>query len=195
MSIFDVEKQLVFYGAYHSNKTNVFIHKIFVPLIVWSFQVMISSLPTPAFFPAYTVNYGEYLSFQFNWAAVMGIVYLAYYYTLVPSAAFLYTPQMTLSVLNATAFARSTEHVQLAAGLHAVAWVAQFLGHGLAEKRAPALLDNLLGAVVLAPFFVHLEMLFDMGFYPTLHKRVQNGVGKELVRLRTADAQKKRKEL
>jgi uncharacterized membrane protein YGL010W len=29
--------------------------------------------------------------------------------------------------------------------LNAVSWVAQFLGHGLAEGRAPALLDNLLG--------------------------------------------------
>ena len=28
-------RQLVFYGAYHSNKTNVIIHIICVPLIVW----------------------------------------------------------------------------------------------------------------------------------------------------------------
>lgn len=27
--------QLVFYGAYHSNKTNVLIHIVCVPLIVW----------------------------------------------------------------------------------------------------------------------------------------------------------------
>lgn len=33
------------------------------------------------------------------------------------------------------------------------AWIAQFVGHGVYEGRAPALLDNLLQALVLAPFF------------------------------------------
>lgn len=35
--------------------------------------------------------------------------------------------------------------------LHVLSWIAQFLGHGLAEKRAPALLDNLVGGL----FFFH----------------------------------------
>jgi uncharacterized membrane protein YGL010W len=28
--------------------------------------------------------------------------------------------------------------------VHGIAWIAQFIGHGFAEGRAPALLDNLL---------------------------------------------------
>jgi uncharacterized membrane protein YGL010W len=55
---------------------------------------------------------------------------------------------MILSVLTATAFARKPDGINQAALLHAGSWVAQFLGHGLAEKRAPALLDNLLGGKV-----------------------------------------------
>lgn len=57
----------------------------------------------------------------------------------------LYLPQATLSLLTATAFAHRGDAVQIAAAVHALCWIAQFLGHGLAEKRAPALLDNLLG--------------------------------------------------
>lgn len=61
-----------------------------------------------------------------------------------------------------------------------VCWTGQFIGHGVFEKRAPALLDNLIQAFVMAPFFVLLEVLylqilfsqilfsFCMVFYPSL---------------------------
>lgn len=75
--------------------------------------------------------------------------------------------------------------------LNVVAWIAQFLGHAFAEKRAPALLDNIAGAFVLAPFFAHLETLFSMGYRPELYKRIQNGVGMEIARFKKEEAQKK----
>lgn len=37
-------------------------------------------------------------------------------------------------------------------------WVAQFLGHGVFEKRAPAVLDNLVQAIFMAPLFVIMEV-------------------------------------
>lgn len=52
---------------------------------------------------------------------------------------------MALSLLTATSFAYRQNGVKNAAILHAVSWIMQFIGHGVAEKRAPALLDNLLG--------------------------------------------------
>jgi uncharacterized membrane protein YGL010W len=68
----------------------------------------------------------------------------------------LYAPQLALSLLTATAFSRNPDHITQAAILHAVSWVAQFLGHGLAEKRAPALLDNLLGG--MSPYVLFQQM-------------------------------------
>lgn len=82
--------------------------------------------------------------------------------------------------------------MKTAGAFHAFSWIMQFIGHGVAEGRAPALLDNLLGAVVLAPFFVHLEMLFAIGYNPGLHKRVQNNVGKAIAQFRREEAEKKR---
>ena len=119
---------------------------------------------------------------------------------------------MLVSLLTATAFSYRGDAIKIAAGLHAFSWVAQFFGHGVHEKRAPALLDNLIGgtfvassslpfhstydtslaAVVLAPFFVHLELLFGMGYKPAMHKRITNEIGKEITRIRTAEGQKKR---
>lgn len=47
-------------------------------------------------------------------------------------------------------------------------------------------------AVVLAPFFVHLEVLYKFGYKPELHKRINNEIGKEVTKIRKAEGQKRR---
>ncbi|KAI0080700.1 DUF962-domain-containing protein [Panus rudis PR-1116 ss-1] len=192
MSIFDVKKQLTFYGAYHNNPTNVSIHMLFVPTILWSAQVFLAFAPVPSFFPQLHYKINDYLEFDLNWTVFFMALYLAYYYALEPVAAFLYTPQMILSVLSAIAFAHKPDALNYAIPLHVVAWIAQFAGHGLAEKRSPALLDNLIGAIVLAPFFVHLELLFKIGYRPDFHKALVNDIGKEIARVKKIEGDKRR---
>jgi len=46
----------------------------------------------------------------------------------------------------------------IALGIFTASWIAQFIGHGVFEGRAPALLDNLVQALFLAPFFVWMEV-------------------------------------
>ncbi|KAL1732728.1 hypothetical protein EV714DRAFT_247242 [Schizophyllum commune] len=197
-SLFDVKAQLTFYGAYHSNKVNVGIHMIFVPTIMWTAFVMTSTLPTPSFFPDFHYKINDYLAFSSSWPTVYAIVVAAYYFTLDPVAAFLYLPQMALSLLSATRFAETSgniaglDHFHLALALHVTSWLFQFAGHGLAEGRAPALLDNLLGAIVLAPFFVHIEELFVLGYRPQLHKELNNAIGVEITRIRKAQGDARR---
>ncbi|KAI0068963.1 DUF962-domain-containing protein [Artomyces pyxidatus] len=190
--LFDVRKQLTFYGAYHSNSTNIAIHVVCVPLLIWTFQVLACDIPVPSSFPNIHYTFNDYLAFDFNFTFIQAALYLAYYYALEPTAAFLYTPQMILSVLTAQSFAHKADHVTIAAVVHGVCWIAQFIGHGVAEKRAPALVDNLLGAVVLAPFFVHLEVLFALGYRPEMHKQLKNDVGVEIARIKKIEGDKKR---
>jgi uncharacterized membrane protein YGL010W len=47
-------------------------------------------------------------------------------------------------------------------------------------------------AVVLAPFFVHLEILFALGYRPEMHKQLNNEIGKEITKLRKAQGDKRR---
>ncbi|KAF8631181.1 hypothetical protein AX15_002516 [Amanita polypyramis BW_CC] len=161
-----------------------------------TFQVFASKLPLPSSVPAVHYEINNYLVFSLNVPAIHYVLYILYYFMLEPVAALLYLPQMTLSLLTATAFSRGSAHITQAAILHAVSWIAQFIGHGFAEKRSPALLDNLVGAtptaVVLAPFFVHLEILFKLGYRPDMHRRINNGVAKEIVRFRKLEGDKKR---
>jgi len=118
----------------------------------------------------------------------------------------MYAPQQIAFLLTATDISGDPKNIRLALALHAASWIAQFYGHGVHEGRAPALLDNIVGgmflwlyihitlslssslALFLAPFFVHLEMLFELGYFPGLHKRVQNGVGVEIAKFRREKA-------
>jgi 2-hydroxy fatty acid dioxygenase len=47
-------------------------------------------------------------------------------------------------------------------------------------------------AVVLAPFFVHLEILFMLGYRPEMHKRLKNEIGKEILKIKKSEGEKKR---
>ncbi|KAL1141520.1 hypothetical protein V6Z11_A11G035700 [Gossypium hirsutum] len=72
-------------------------------------------------------------------------------------------------------------HVVLVSQL--LCWTGQFLGHGMFEKRAPALLDNLVQAFLMAPFFVLLEVLrslFGYEPYPGFHMLVNAKIKAEI---------------
>ncbi|KAJ8592095.1 DUF962-domain-containing protein [Rhizopogon salebrosus TDB-379] len=213
LSLFDVRKQLTFYGSYHSNPVNILIHIFGVPALLWSALVLLTRTPNPAFLPEVHYAFNEYFVFDMNVPAVLTAFYLVYYLILEPIAALLYAPQMVLTLLTATAYAYRPGGMRDAIIIQVISWIAQFLGHGLAERRAPALLDNILGgrspiphqfmrifyyysslsALVLAPFFVHLELLFMLGYRPSLHKQLQNDIGVEIARIRKEQGNKRRR--
>lgn len=74
----------------------------------------------------------------------------------------------------------------VAIGVHVVSWLVQFVGHGIFEGRAPALLDNLVQAIFLAPFFVWLEILFALGYRPELKSRLDNAIQKEIAKFKAS---------
>lgn len=72
----------------------------------------------------------------------------------------------------------------VAGGIFTVAWILQFIGHGKFEGRAPALLDNLMQALLLAPLFVWLELLFFFGYRRELQARVEKKVEKNIAQFK-----------
>ena len=72
----------------------------------------------------------------------------------------------------------------IAIGVHIVSWLVQFIGHGVYEGRAPALLDNLVQAIFLAPFFVWLEILFAFGYRPELKARLDTSIKAEVAKFK-----------
>lgn len=78
----------------------------------------------------------------------------------------------------------------IAIGVHVFSWIAQFIGHGFFEGRAPALMDNLVQAIFLAPLFVWLEILFAFGYRPELKSRLNESVEKEITKFNEEKAAK-----
>jgi uncharacterized membrane protein YGL010W len=73
----------------------------------------------------------------------------------------------------------------IAIGVHILSWIVQFIGHGVFEGRAPALLDNLIQAIFLAPFFVWLEILFALGYRPELKSRLDHAIEQEVAKFKS----------
>ncbi|KAF2436492.1 DUF962-domain-containing protein [Tothia fuscella] len=174
----DLEKQLKFYGAYHHNKVNIGIHVACVPLIMATSFLLASNspnLPVPDYIPTIP-------NLPINLGTVAAFLYGSLYILMEPVAGALLFPfimggaaagNYLLSTYGATAS-------YWAGALNIVSWIAQFVGHGKYEGRAPALLDNLVQALFLAPFFVWFEVLFSLGYRPDLKARLDKAVDEEI---------------
>lgn len=121
-----------------------------------------------------------------NLGTIFALLYTALYLLLEPVAGF----ALSAFCLAGTAYSNylKTQNpsttFQVALGCHIVAWIAQFVGHGAFEHRAPALLDNLVQAIFLAPLFVWLEVLFQLGYRPELQARVEKRIQQEIAKFR-----------
>ncbi|KAE9373398.1 DUF962-domain-containing protein [Stipitochalara longipes BDJ] len=178
----DLEKQLRFYGAYHHNPVNIGIHMTCVPLILAFGLLLATNSPTLIPLP-------EWLTIPnlpLNLGTLGAIFYSGFYILLEPVAGSILLP----IIIGWTAYANHLTTTipstinKAAIAVQIVSWIAQFIGHGVYEGRAPALLDNLVQALVLAPFFVFMEALFHFGYRPELQKRVSDAVEKEIKKVK-----------
>ncbi|KAF2835569.1 DUF962-domain-containing protein [Patellaria atrata CBS 101060] len=182
----NLEKQLVFYGSYHHNPVNVGIHMLFVPMILMTGILLGSNLPEIPFPSALTIP-----NLPPNIGTIVAAHYAILYILMEPVAGAMLAPL----IIGGTAYAnylRMTYGVTAnywAAGINIASWIAQFIGHGKYEGMAPALLDNLVQALFLAPFFVWFELLFALGYRPELKARLDNAVEQELKKLKDSKKQ------
>lgn len=163
------EDSLAFYGAYHNEEINKFIHIVCVWPILYTALLFLHYAPTPSILanviPDYTVN----------WSTVVAVFYALYYFVVEqPGIA---GPLASALVVNGyfltqNIVAKYPDAWKISIIIHIGCWAAQIYGHQVHEKRAPAFLDNLLQAIVMAPLFVLLEVLFIFGYRRDLQERV-----------------------
>jgi uncharacterized membrane protein YGL010W len=179
---FDLEKQVTFYLSYHDNKVNQWIHLACIwPIFVSGLMILAHTQPlveTPVWLAS--LPYGEFA--VLNYSAVMAGIYMLWYIALdafagslgaaIISTCFLFANYFVIE--GAKALGVHSMHVTLA--IHATAWILQFIGHGVFERRKPALFDSLDQALITAPMFVLLEILFPLGYRPELYQRVTKQV-------------------
>jgi len=182
----DLEKQLCFYGSYHHNNVNIAIHMVFVPLILVTSLLLVSNIPIAIPLPSFlTIP-----NLPLDVATIGAILYSGFYILLEPVAGSIVTP----AIIGWTAYSHHLlatvpeSSNKISTVVFVISWICQFIGHGAFEGRAPALLDNLVQALVLAPFFVWMELLFILGYRPELKARVEKQVEKEIARVKVEKA-------
>ncbi len=172
MGVFDLEEQFSFYRAYHFNRVNVLIHCIFVPIILFTSIALLSLGTLGSFVPGTSV--------YFNLGTLMAAGFSAFY-ILLDSFGFIVAPALVGLSFKFTEWIRTVpDAIPYSIGLFVFAWIVQFIGHGIYEKRAPALLDNLVQALVLAPYFVFFEYMFALGFRKEVKKKMDKLALKKL---------------
>ncbi|KAJ9066828.1 hypothetical protein DSO57_1005790 [Entomophthora muscae] len=173
-----LESQLVFYGSYHRNKINIITHIICVPFILWSAEVALGklSLEIGTFKPLPLNDFVVTLDLPF----LASLLYSVYYISLDAIPGLIYTPILLAMSHHASLYSKLSHSGYTALYIHVVCWIAQFLSHGFAEKRAPALIDGFFQAITLAPFFVFYEVLFYFGFRKDLQKRINERISRNL---------------
>ncbi|SCU84563.1 LAFA_0D10660g1_1 [Lachancea sp. 'fantastica'] len=160
---FDLTTQLAFYKRYHSNDTNVQIHAVFVPLILYSSMVILHKVELGA---GWTLTH------------VLAVVFASYYVALDLRAGTLAASILAITVRKIDSGALNIP-VNWALLIFTTGWVAQFMGHGVFERQRPALLDNLVQGLVTAPFLILFELLFALGLYKSLQLEILQQVARK----------------
>ncbi len=157
--------QMCVYAAYHRNPTNRFIHYIFVPAIVWTLMVALDLVPLGTL-------YGVNITLAFPIVGALLLWYLALDLALGIASVAVFTVLMVSAIQMNVNLASTRLSLLIAGGLFVASWIFQFIGHGVWEKRRPALVDNLF-QVFVAPMFLVSEVAFALGMKKTLQAEVE----------------------
>lgn len=142
------------YGRYHRNPVNIIIHLIFIPIITLTFFLMFDYLSFKILDLKFNIFYIIYLF----WVPIY--IYTDFITGFITSAMYpilyFYTKQINCEILGLS-------YIHSIILLHIFAWIIQFIGHGVFEKRKPALMDNPI-LMFNAPVFVLIEILYWLGY-------------------------------
>jgi len=155
---------MAFYSAYHQESRNVWTHVTFVPVITYSFFLMLTYVPitTVAGLPitGATVFAGIMLFYYFTLDTFFAIICGALFFVL------LWLAEMTTEL-------GLIDCLLIFAVCQIVGWGAQIYAHYGFEGSKPAFLENIQQALLSAPIFVVADVMFHFGFRPEKRRAVR----------------------
>lgn len=192
MTVLNLEDELLFYKQYHYNHTNVAIHMVFIPMILFTYILAFNYLTIPfdyavtildSWFGIHDLKTIEKIAPYLNLGSLLAVGY-SLFYCLLDYFGFLVTPLIVFVAIYGKYYTMTyletsysiTQILSAIMFVNTVSWIFQFIGHGVFEKRKPALLDSLVQALVLAPFFVVFEIAFFFGFRKDLEVNLERRV-------------------
>ena len=149
----EVDRWLGNYSEDHRNPTNVLIHWICVPLIVWTVVALLWVIPVPAM-----------LGRPGLWAGAAMVAALSFYLRLsrpLGGAMLLLFVLLGLITEGLYRVLGPGLLLALAIGVFVLAWIAQFIGHNI-EGRRPAFLTDLV-YLLIGPAWIAAKVMRKFG--------------------------------
>ena len=171
-------KFFIAYGEFHNDKINKVIHLVCIPLLSFSLFALLQFLNYRFLFVGtyFEVNIAS-LFFYFISILYLNVnLYVAVLTIFWNFSFFLLGKIIYIQSLKKN---YSNEYFQVMLTIHIFSWIFQFIGHGIFEKRAPALFDNIL-LIFNAPFFVTAEILKDYGWKKKEFKIIDEIIKKKI---------------
>jgi uncharacterized membrane protein YGL010W len=141
------------YSEDHRNPTNILIHWICVPLILWTVMALLWVVPVPAA-----------IGRPGLWAGVAMFAAMMFYLRLSRTLAFGMFAAFVLLGLITEGLYRTLGPVQLmwlAIGVFVLAWIAQFVGHQIEGKRPSFLTD--IAYLLVGPAWIVAKLMRKIG--------------------------------
>jgi len=195
---FDLRSQFIFYASYHNHPVNVLIHLFCIWQLLWTGLALLHFTPSLAVYEipdCVSQGLPMFSQLKVNLPLLVTLIYVVTHTGMDPVAGgvsalltvLLYF--LTGFLVDSTAAVYGYPLLQVLIGLHIFLWIAQFVGHGLFERRAPALLDSLDQAFITAPLFVILEIFFFFGYRRNFYKEAMIEVEKNISEFRKLKSQ------
>jgi len=149
----EVERWLGNYSEDHRNPTNILIHWICVPLILWTVIALLWTVPVP-----------ESIGRAGLWAGVAMFSAMMFYLRLSRTLAFGMLAVFVLLGLVTEGLYRVLGPVNLmwlAIGVFVAAWIAQFVGHRIEGKRPSFLTD--VAYLLIGPAWIVAKIMRKLG--------------------------------
>ena len=149
----EVDRWLGNYSEDHRNPTNILIHWICVPLILWTVIALLWVVPVPAA-----------IGRPGLWAGVAMFAAMMFYLRLSRALAFGMLAAFALLGLTTEALYRTLGPLPLmwlAIGVFVLAWIAQFLGHKIEGKRPSFLTD--MAYLLIGPAWIVAKLMRKFG--------------------------------
>lgn len=159
-----IEERMAGYSAYHRHPKNKLTHFFGVPMVYYSPLIALGWVQIPAFgmqisliWPVFAAVMIWYFTLDLMLASLMAVISAPIVYTCWQASLLPFNESLTLVIV-----------------INIVGWAIQLIGHYF-EGRRPALVDNLLQAL-MAPLFLIAEVLFHFGIRKELEKDVMEKV-------------------
>jgi uncharacterized membrane protein YGL010W len=160
------------YATYHRDRRNIATHLVGVPMIVLAVALLLA--------PGGLRVAGVGLS----WAWAAWLLAAAWYVTrgrfVLGAATALGIAALVWAAQSFSALAGAANALGWGAGLFALGWVIQFIGHYY-EGRKPAFTEDLV-ALLVGPMFVMLELLALLGLFKGLTAEIERRAGRTYFR-------------